>query len=243
MTARTAAPATALPRLDGRTLVTMLVAGALATAAFDLYGQALSPMFGFAALAPVPLANSTIQALFGAPYVPGANLLHYIAGLIAYPLGWMLIARPLAARLAPALPWWVAATAYGVALWVFALYVMAHLVAGLPAFLGFTGITWVALIGHVLFALVAAWVVERRGDSARPRPRRARAAPPRSAPSCPRPPASAARRVRAAASPHAPPNPSSGCAGPGTAASPRARSVRSSSGWPLGSPSCAPADR
>lgn len=159
----TTAPAAVLPRLDARTLATMLVAGALATVAFDFYGQALSPMLGFASLAPVPLANSTIQAIFGAPYDPGANFLHYLAGLVAYPLGWMLIARPLAARVAPALPWWVAATAYGVVLWIFALFVMAHLVAGLPAFLGFTGITWVALIGHVLFALVAAWVVERRG--------------------------------------------------------------------------------
>jgi hypothetical protein len=42
---------------------------------------------------------------------------------------------------------------------------MAHLVAGNPAFLGFTGITWVALVGHVLFALVAAWVVAWRDDT------------------------------------------------------------------------------
>ena len=120
-------------------------------------------MLGFAGLAPVPLANSAIEAVFGAPYEPGAQLLHYIAGMIVYPLGWMLIARPLAARFAPALPWGIAATLYGVALWIFALFIIANLVAGLPAFLGFTGITWVALVGHVLFALVAAFVVEHRG--------------------------------------------------------------------------------
>ena len=51
---------------------------------------------------------------------------------------------------------------YGVLLWVFALYVMAHLIAGNPPFLGFTGITWVALVGHVLFALVAAAIVRWR---------------------------------------------------------------------------------
>ncbi len=163
MPAQTASSAAAVPRLDARSLVTMLVAGALATVAFDFYGQSLSPMLGFASLAPVPLANSTIQALFGFTYEPGAHFLHYVAGMIAYPLGWMLIARPLATRFAPALPWWIAATAYGVALWIFAMFIMAHLVAGLPAFLGFTGITWVALVGHVLFALVAAYVVERRG--------------------------------------------------------------------------------
>jgi hypothetical protein len=160
-----AAPATApfLARLDARGVVTMLVAGALATVAFDFFGQSLSPGLGFASLAPVPLANSVIQTLFGAPFTPGAHFLHYLAGLVAYPLGWMLVARPLAARVAPGLPWWIAASLYGVALWVFALFVMAHLIAGMPAFLGFTGITWVALVGHVLFALVAAFVVERRG--------------------------------------------------------------------------------
>lgn len=157
------APAPFAARLDARSLVTMLVAGALALVAFDFFGQSLSPGLGFASLSPVPLANSVIQTLFGASFTPGAHFLHYFAGLVAYPLGWMLIARPLAARFAPALPWWAAASLYGVGLWIFALFVMAHLIAGMPAFLGFTGITWVALVGHVLFALVAAFVVERRG--------------------------------------------------------------------------------
>lgn len=155
-----------LPAPSARTAVTVLVAGAIATAAFDFYGQALSPMLGFSSLAPVPLANSVIKSVFGAGYEPGANFLHYVAGLIAYPLGWMLIARPLARRYVPSLPWWAAASLYGVGLWIFALYIMAHLIAGLPAFLGFTGITWVALVGHIIFALVAAAVVEQRADPA-----------------------------------------------------------------------------
>jgi hypothetical protein len=158
-----ASSAPVVARLDARSLVTMLVAGALATVAFDFFGQSLSPALGFASLAPVPLANSVIQTVFGAPFTPGAHFLHYMAGLIAYPIGWMLLARPLATRFVPQMPWWVAAIAYGFGLWIFALFVMAHLIAGHPAFLGFTGITWVALVGHVLFALVAAFVVERRG--------------------------------------------------------------------------------
>lgn len=162
MTTSTASAAGARPAFTARSLVTMLVAGALATVAFDFFGQSLSPMMGFAQLAPVPLANQVIQVMTGATYDPGAQFLHYFAGLVAYPLGWMLVARPLAARLAPGLPWPVSAALYGVALWVFALYVMAHLIAGNPAFLGFSGITWVALAGHVLFALIAAGVVAAR---------------------------------------------------------------------------------
>lgn len=151
-----------LPRIDLAFVWTMLVAGGLATLAFDIYGQAISPMLGGAKLAPVPLANSVIGTITGAPYAPGAHALHYIAGLVAYPLGWMLVARPLWQRVAPQLHWLIPAALYGVALWVFALFFMAHLIAGLPAFLNFTGITWVALTGHVLFALVAAAVTERR---------------------------------------------------------------------------------
>ena len=150
------------PAIDRRTVATLLIAGAVATLAFDAFGQGLSPLLGFAALAPVPLAQSVLKTVFGLESAPAAHLLHYFTGLAAYALGWMLVARPLARRIAPGLPWWLAAVAYGAALWVFALYVMAHLVAGLPAFLGFTGIAWVALIGHVLYAVVLAAVVEAR---------------------------------------------------------------------------------
>ncbi len=148
--------------INGFNLWTMILAGAVATVAFDLFGQSITPMLGFASLAPVPLANSVIQKLFGAPYEPGAQMLHYIAGMIAYPVGWMFIAEPVARRVTPGLSWFVVSVIYGIGLWIFALYIMASLIAGQPAFLGFTGITWVALTGHVLFAIVAAGVVRWR---------------------------------------------------------------------------------
>lgn len=44
-----------------RTLFTLLSAGALATVAFDTFGQAISPLFGYAKLAPVGLALSLIH--------------------------------------------------------------------------------------------------------------------------------------------------------------------------------------
>ena len=46
---------------------------------------------------------------------------------------------------------------------MFALYVMAHLVTGNKPFLGWTGITWVALWGHIIYALVAATIMEVKG--------------------------------------------------------------------------------
>lgn len=146
-----------------QTAFTVLAAGAFATIAFDAFGQGLSPLFGYGKLAPVGLANQTIKTVFGASPSGLAHLLHVFTGMVAYTLGYLLMARPLQQKIMPSLPWLATAVAYGVVLWIFALYVMAHLVAGNKPFLGFTGITWVALWGHIIFAVVAAWVMEARG--------------------------------------------------------------------------------
>lgn len=72
------------------------------------------------------------------------------------------------------------AAACGIGLWICALSAMAHPVTGnpsLPHFPRFPGITWVALVGHGLLALVAAaaarWrdVEGRKGEAAAPGPR------------------------------------------------------------------------
>ena len=145
-----------------QTAFTIVAAGAMATIAFDTFGQAISPMFGYAKLAPVGLAGATLKATFGSNPAGAAYLLHSVTGLLFYVIGYYAIARPIQRAVLPDLHWGVTAAVYGVALWAFALYGMAHLVAGMKPFLGFTGITWVALWGHVLYALVAAAVLETR---------------------------------------------------------------------------------
>jgi len=147
-----------------RTLFTLIAAGAMATVAFDTFGQALSPLAGYAKLAPVGLAGGALKTLFGANPAGAAYLLHMVTGMVFYVLGYFLLARPVQRAFLPQLHWSATAIAYGVALWIFALYVMAHLVVGMKPFLGFTGITWVALWGHILYALVAAAVIELRGE-------------------------------------------------------------------------------
>lgn len=149
--------------LTKSTIATVLTAGAFATLAFDAFGQALSPLAGYARLAPTGLAGATIKSFFGASPSGAAHLLHFVTGIVLYAVGYFAIARPVQRAVLPTLHWSVTAVAYGVALWVFALYIMAHLVVGNKPFLGFTGITWVALWGHVLYAVVAAYVMEARG--------------------------------------------------------------------------------
>ena len=143
--------------------ITILTAGAFATLAFDIFGQSLSPLFGYAKLAPVGLAGASLKAIFGANPSGAAHLLHSVTGIVFYALGWALIARPLQRAIMPQMPWVVTAILYVVVLWFFALYVMAHLVTGNKPFLGWGGITYVALYGHIVYALIAGWVMEARG--------------------------------------------------------------------------------
>ncbi len=139
---------------------TLLTAGALATLAFDLFGQGLSPLLGYAKLAPVGLAQGTIKAVFGAAPKGIGDIVHIMTGLMVYSLGYVLVARPIQQKLMPNLHWSLTSIAYGVGLFIFALYFVAHLIAGNKPFLGWTGITYVALWGHILYAMVLVAVLE-----------------------------------------------------------------------------------
>ncbi|MFN3209431.1 MAG: hypothetical protein ACE369_10600 [Roseovarius sp.] len=156
MTSLTTDTPRARPATSLDTLTLILLSGSAGTIAFDLFGQALSPLLGFANLAPVGLARSLLGSLGLPNAAPYGHLMHlFFVGLLAYPIGWLYIARPLLARVAPALHWLPASALYGAGLWVFAIGGITS-IAGLPFFLNFTGITWVALVGHVIYGITAA---------------------------------------------------------------------------------------
>ena len=151
------------PDLAPATLVTVLLAGIAADLTWEVWARLLTPLWIGGPLEPAAL----VQSVFGLSNRPLAEIIHLVVGLLFYPLGYLFIARPLARTLTPWLPWWLVALGYGIGLWIFALYVMAHLIAGLPAFLGFIPLAWASLVGHLLFALVLAQVVRWR-ETARP---------------------------------------------------------------------------
>ena len=107
-------------------------------------------------------APNRAAKLFGVTTTVGAYALHYLTGLLFYPLGYLFAARPVASAVAPRMPWWAVGTIYGAVIWLWAVYVMAYLVAGLPVFFGFSEFAWVALVGHLLFGWVAAAVIRLR---------------------------------------------------------------------------------
>lgn len=149
-----------IPKLSIPTIGLMFIAGFMATNAFDLWGQVISPALGFANLSPHGLAKALLGK-FGLPNGDFAGYFFhfYLVGLIGYPIGWFYIFSPIWARVfGSKLGWFAPATAYGFGLWVFAIGGVTA-IAGLPFFLNFTGITWVALVGHVLYGIVMVAVI------------------------------------------------------------------------------------
>ncbi|MEL6409068.1 MAG: hypothetical protein AAGK67_02705 [Pseudomonadota bacterium] len=148
-----------LPAISVSTLMLILFSGALGTMAFDIFGKVISPLAGFGGLSPVGLARGFLGAVGLPKSAAYGNLMHlFLVGMIAYPVGWLFIARPLFEKFMPALPWIIGATVYGIGLWVFAIGGIT-VIAGMKSFLGFTTITWVSLVGHIIFGIVAAATV------------------------------------------------------------------------------------
>ena len=150
------------PPLTAATLLTAVLAGAAADLVWEGWARLVTPLLVGGPLQPAAL----VRSVFGLESWFWAEVIHGVVGVVFYPLGYLYIARPLARVLTPFLPWWAVGAGFGLGLWVFALYVMAHLIAGLPPFLGFIPLAWASCAGHVIFGVVTAAVVRwREGPS------------------------------------------------------------------------------
>lgn len=151
--------AAAFPPLSRHVLFVALIAGVLADGTWEVWARLITPLWVGGPLQPATL----VQSVFGLGNSVVAELIHIVVGVVFYPLGYLFIARPMARLLVPFLPWWIVGVGFGLGLWVFALYVMAHLFAGLPPFLGWVTLAYASMVGHVLFGLVTAAYVHWRG--------------------------------------------------------------------------------
>jgi hypothetical protein len=143
------------PQIQPGLLRTILFAGLAADITWEIWARVITPLWVGGPLEPAGL----IQSVFGFNNRLLAEIIHAVVGIVFYPIGYLFIARPLQRMLLPQLPLLLTGIGFGIGLWVFALYVMAHLIAGFPPFLGFITLTWASLIGHILFGVVVAYVV------------------------------------------------------------------------------------
>ncbi|WP_424932123.1 hypothetical protein [Amaricoccus macauensis] len=150
------------PVLNRSLIVTLLLAGLAADIAWEVWARGITPLLIGGPLEP----SALVRSVFGIQSKGLSEAIHIITGLVFYPIGYLFIVRPLQKMVLPSLPALLTGAAYGVALWVFALYVMAHLVAGFPPFLNFGNLAWVSLAGHVLYGVIVALVVDMRARRA-----------------------------------------------------------------------------
>lgn len=146
------------PPISRSTLFDAVLAGAVADLVWEFWARLITPILIGGPLQPAAL----VQSVFGFQNWPLAEAIHLVVGVVFYPLGYLYIARPLARLVTPFLPWWAVGIGFGLGLWVFSLYVMAHLIAGLPPFLGFIPLAWASCFGHVLFGVATAAVIRLR---------------------------------------------------------------------------------
>ena len=154
-------------------LTTAILAGAVSLGVWEIWSKVLAPFYMGGSLSPVGLVKSSLgigKDTFGAVGAASgravgnavANGMHMFTGLLAYPLAYMLVARRVSNAVLPSLPWWVTGAVFGAALYVFAMYIMAHFFAGFPPFMGFNGLSQASLVGHVALGIAIAGVVEKR---------------------------------------------------------------------------------
>lgn len=144
-----------------RVLGEALLVGVAGLAAWEIFARVAAPLWLGFALDPRTLIDAAL-GITG----PGAIVVHLCTGLLLFPLAFLLVARPLARLLAPVLPWWGVAGVFGLVLWVFAGYVVASLMGGMPAFFGFGAVAWTSLIGHGARALSMGAAAQMRGAAA-----------------------------------------------------------------------------
>jgi len=145
--------------LDAATLRQLCIGGAAGLVTWELFARLLTPEVLGGPLEPASLIISLFANLFGLnPGRSAAEGLHYVTGIALYPLAYWILTRLLRSA-GPTLD----GLLWGIATWVIALGLFASL-AGLPFMLGFIPLSWMSLVGHMLYAMVAVSVFfELRG--------------------------------------------------------------------------------
>jgi hypothetical protein len=153
----------------GRALGWLFFGGLVGHFCWEAWARIVTPILIWAGpLQPAALIIGLIQNVFGINLTAIgqdqgwalAEFIHYATGVFFYPIGYLILFRYLVD-----LGLWVNGILWGIITWILALGVFAFL-AGQPFMLGWIPLTWMSLIGHVIYAVVAAYIFERHRDTA-----------------------------------------------------------------------------
>ena len=138
-----------LRAVSPRALIALFAGGLLGLVVWEVFARVITPLVLGGPLEPAGLIISLFRNLIDInPGRPAAEVIHYLTGIFFYPIGYYILSRIASFGAV------VDGLAWGVITWVLALGVFASL-AGFPFMLNFIPLTWMSLLGHVLYALVA----------------------------------------------------------------------------------------
>ncbi|MEM1307388.1 MAG: hypothetical protein AAGG99_07680 [Pseudomonadota bacterium] len=129
----------------GRQLGALIIGGAFGLALWEVSARLLAPQIIGGPMEPAGLIISLFKAVFGLTLTTTiAETIHIATGLVGYPIGYWVFTRIISLGTA------LNGLVWGVILWFVALGVFASL-AGFPFLLGYGNLTWLSLMGHVLY--------------------------------------------------------------------------------------------
>lgn len=137
-------------------LLMLFIAGAIALAVFDAVANIYAPSQGMNMPPLAEIASTGITNLAGADLAAQIMpYLHWLVGIVVYPLAYVLLARPIARVVFFGIPWWVLGAIFGAAIWAAVHYGFGHFVNGAPMpHTAFDTTLQTSLIAHVCYGVV-----------------------------------------------------------------------------------------
>jgi hypothetical protein len=147
----------AITGIKASTILHLLVGGFAGLGFWEIFSTVPTPLIVGFALEPPELVRSLFQHQLGVelPLV-WAKALHYLTGILLYPIGYFILSRVIRSFGWPADGWIWGIITYFIALGFFAP------LAGQPFLLhSYPLLSFMSLVGHAIYGWVAAWVFER----------------------------------------------------------------------------------
>ena len=147
----------ALNSISGTTIRNLAIGGFAGLGMWEIFSAVPTFLVSGIALEPPELVRSLFQHQLGVdmPLV-WAKALHYLTGVLLYPLGYFILTRAIKSFGWPADGWIWGIITYFIALGFFAP------LAGQPFLLhSYPALSFMSLVGHAIYGWLASWVFER----------------------------------------------------------------------------------
>ncbi|MEL6291097.1 MAG: hypothetical protein AAFQ44_04830 [Pseudomonadota bacterium] len=134
---------------SSRQFLGLIAGGALGLLLWELSARVLAPQIIGGPMEPAGLIQALAAKMLGLQLgkLPAEGV-HYATGLIGYPIGYWILSRIVSFGSA------IDGVIWGVVTWFLALGVFAWL-AGFGFLLGYGNLTWLSLMGHLLYGMAA----------------------------------------------------------------------------------------